>query len=67
MASPRPSFVEWLFAEHAGALQAFFRRRIQTKADAPDLAQEVYLRMLRISDQEGNCRNAQQHGPALSD
>jgi RNA polymerase sigma factor (sigma-70 family) len=49
---PKPSFVERLFAEHAGALQAFFRRRIQTKADAQDLAQEVYLRMLRISDQE---------------
>ena len=52
MAEPKPSFVERLFAEHAGALQAFFRRRIQTQADAQDLAQEVYLRMLRISDQE---------------
>jgi RNA polymerase sigma factor (sigma-70 family) len=52
VAEPKPSFVERLFAEHAGALQAFFRRRIQTKADAQDLAQEVYLRMLRISDQE---------------
>ena len=35
-----------------GALQSFFRRRIRSKADAADLAQEVYLRMLRISDQE---------------
>jgi RNA polymerase sigma factor (sigma-70 family) len=49
---PKPSLVERLFAEHRGALQAFFRRRIRGKADAPDLAQEVYLRMLRISDQE---------------
>jgi RNA polymerase sigma factor (sigma-70 family) len=52
VAERKASFVERLFAEHAGALQAFFRRRIQTKADAQDLAQEVYLRMLRISDQE---------------
>jgi RNA polymerase sigma factor (sigma-70 family) len=50
--SPKPSLVEQLFAEHRAALQAFFRRRIRSKADAPDLVQEVYLRMLRISDQE---------------
>src|ERR1700751_4718782 len=49
---PKPPLVERLFAEHRGALQAFFRRRIRSKADAPDLAQEVYLRMLRISDHE---------------
>jgi RNA polymerase sigma factor (sigma-70 family) len=48
----KPYWVERLFAEHRGALQAFFRRRIRSKADAPDLAQEVYLRMLRISDHE---------------
>lgn len=52
VANPKPSLVERLFAEHGGALQAFFRRRVRAKADAPDLAQEVYLRMLRISDQE---------------
>ena len=52
MAEPKPSFVERLFADHVGPLQAFFRRRIQTKADAQDLAQEVYLRMLRIGDHE---------------
>jgi hypothetical protein len=50
--SPKPSLAEQLFAAHRAALQAFFRRRIRSKADAPDLAQEVYLRMLRISDQE---------------
>jgi len=49
---PKPPLVERLFAEHRGALQAFFRRRIRSKADAPDLAQEVYLRMLRIGDQD---------------
>jgi len=52
VADPKPSLVERLFAEHGGALQAFFRRRIRAKADAADLAQEVYLRMLRISDRE---------------
>jgi len=52
MSEPKSSFVERLFAEHATALQGFFRRRIQTKADAQDLAQEVYLRMLRVADQD---------------
>ena len=48
----RPSLVERLFAEQHGALQAFFRRRVRSKADASDLAQEVYLRLLRVSNQE---------------
>jgi RNA polymerase sigma factor (sigma-70 family) len=51
-AEPKPSLVERLFAEHRAALQTFFVRRIRTKADAADLAQEVYVRMLRIGDQE---------------
>jgi RNA polymerase sigma-70 factor (ECF subfamily) len=52
MAEPKPSLVERLFADHRGALQSFFQRRIRAKADAADLAQEVYVRMLRVSDQE---------------
>ena len=51
-AEPKSSLVERLFAEHRGALQTFFGRRIRSKADAADLAQEVYIRMLRIGDQE---------------
>ena len=47
--APKPSLVERLFAEQRGALKAFFRRRTRT-ADAADLSQEVYLRMLRIRD-----------------
>lgn len=43
-------FVERLFAEHRSALQSYFHRRIRTKADAPDLVQEAYLRMLRVSN-----------------
>ncbi len=49
---PKPSLVERLFGEHRTALQTFFQRRIRSKADAADLAQEVYVRMLRIRDQE---------------
>jgi RNA polymerase sigma factor (sigma-70 family) len=51
MAKASKSFVEGLFA-YRGALQAFFYRRLRTKADAADLVQEVYLRMLRVGDPE---------------
>ena len=51
-AEPKPSLVERLFADHRGALQTFFLRRIRAKADAADLAQEVYVRMLRMRDQQ---------------
>src|SRR5678815_5314463 len=50
MAEGKQSLVERLFAEVRGALQAFFRRRAGCRLDAADLAQEVYLRMLRIAD-----------------
>lgn len=49
MAESSKAFVERLFA-HRGALQAFFFRRLRTKSDAADLVQEVYLRMLRVTD-----------------
>lgn len=52
MAEPKKGLVERLFAEHRSALQSFFYRRIKTKSDAPDLAQEVYVRMLRVSDEQ---------------
>ena len=52
VADPKPSLVGRLFAEHRAALQSFFLRRIRSKADAADLAQEVYVRMLRIRDLE---------------
>ena len=51
-AEPKPSLVERLFADHGGALRTFFMRRIRAKADAADLAQEVYVRMLRVSNQD---------------
>src|SRR5580700_6349316 len=51
MAKASKTFVEGLFA-YRGALQAFFYRRLRAKVDAADLVQEVYLRMLRVSDPE---------------
>jgi RNA polymerase sigma factor (sigma-70 family) len=51
-AEPKSSLVERLFADHGGALRTFFLRRIRAKADAADLAQEVYVRMLRVSHQD---------------
>jgi RNA polymerase sigma-70 factor (ECF subfamily) len=58
MADPKRWFVEKLFAEHGGALQRYIYRRIRTKSEAPDLSQEVYVRMLRVSDTEA-IRNPQ--------
>jgi len=52
MAEQKKGLVERLFAEHRSALQSFFYRRIRTKSDAPDLAQEVYVRMLRVGDEQ---------------
>jgi RNA polymerase sigma factor (sigma-70 family) len=46
----KKALIERLFAAHRGALQAFFYRRIRHHADATDLAQEVYVRMLRVRD-----------------
>jgi RNA polymerase sigma factor (sigma-70 family) len=43
---------ERLFSEPGVTLQSLFNRRIRRSADAHDLVQEVYLRMLRISDKE---------------
>ena len=46
------ALVERLFAQHGGALRAFFYRRVRRRPDAAELAQEVYVRMLRISSTE---------------
>jgi RNA polymerase sigma factor (sigma-70 family) len=42
--------VERLFAQHRRSLLVFFGRRVRTSSDAADLAQEAYVRMLRVSD-----------------
>jgi RNA polymerase sigma factor (sigma-70 family) len=48
MTEIKKSLVERLFAEHGGALQAFLYRRVHRHPDAAELAQEVYVRMLRV-------------------
>jgi RNA polymerase sigma factor (sigma-70 family) len=58
MTGSKRGFVEKLFAEHGRALQAYLYRRLRTKSDAPDLAQEVYMRMLRVGDPQA-IRNPQ--------
>jgi RNA polymerase sigma factor (sigma-70 family) len=52
VAEAKKALIERLFAAHGGALRALFYRRIRNRADAADLAQEVYVRMLRIPDPE---------------
>jgi len=50
MAESKRTLVERLFAQHGRALQAFLFRRVRRHPDAAELAQEVYLRMLRVPD-----------------
>jgi RNA polymerase sigma factor (sigma-70 family) len=50
MSENKKALVEKLFAEHSAALRAFFTRRVRQGPDAAELAQEVYLRMLRVPD-----------------
>jgi len=45
-------WVERLFREHGSALEAFLYRRTGNHADAIELAQEAYLRMLQIKDMD---------------
>jgi RNA polymerase sigma factor (sigma-70 family) len=58
MGNSKGLFIERLFAKHGRTLQAYISRRIRNKADAQDLAQEVYVRMLRVTDTEA-IRNPQ--------
>ena len=50
MATANKTLVERLFADHGGALQGFLARRVRRHPEAAELAQEVYLRMLRVAD-----------------
>ena len=52
MAESKKTLVERLFADHGGSLRAFLHKRVRRQPDAVDLAQEVYLRMLRVPDVE---------------
>jgi RNA polymerase sigma factor (sigma-70 family) len=50
MTETKKTLVERLFAEHGGSLRAFLYRRVRRHPDAAELAQEVYVRMLRVPD-----------------
>jgi RNA polymerase sigma factor (sigma-70 family) len=50
MSETAKQLVERLFAGNGTALVSFFRRFVREPSDARDLAQEVYLRMLRVRD-----------------
>jgi RNA polymerase sigma factor (sigma-70 family) len=52
MSETKKALVERLFAQHGTALRAFFYHRVRQRPDAAELAQEVYVRMLRINDVE---------------
>jgi DNA-directed RNA polymerase specialized sigma24 family protein len=53
MVETKKTLVARLFAEHGSALQAFLYRRLRGHSDAAELAQEVYLRMLRVPVHSG--------------
>jgi len=50
MPTPPKDLVERLFRAQGRRLRSYFTRRIRNPADAGDLVQEVYLRMLRVQD-----------------
>jgi len=52
MGAGERSCVERLFREHGCNLEAFLYRRTGNHADAIELAQETYVRMLQIKDME---------------
>lgn len=52
MAETKKKLVERLFTEYGGVLQAFLFRRVRRQPDAADLAQEVYVRLLRVRNIE---------------
>lgn len=51
-AKSRYSFVSEIAGRYGRQLQRFFSGRIRNRADAPDLAQEVFLRLMRIEHHE---------------
>lgn len=56
MTEAKKKVVERLFAQQGSALRAFLLRRTRRHPEAADIAQEVYVRMLRIPDM-GTIRN----------
>jgi RNA polymerase sigma factor (sigma-70 family) len=52
MAGDRHTFAATLASRYSRRLKQFFSARVRNRADAADLAQEVYLRLLRIENTE---------------
>ncbi len=48
----KQAFVATLATQHGRRLRRFLAARLQNAADVPDLAQEVFLRMLRVQSHE---------------
>ncbi|MGH3430920.1 MAG: RNA polymerase sigma factor [Terriglobales bacterium] len=48
----RQSFVSGIATRYGNRLRQFFRLRLRNAADAPDLAQEVFLRLMRVEHHE---------------
>jgi RNA polymerase sigma-70 factor (ECF subfamily) len=48
--SPNNELVRQLFITYQSALRAYLYKRVRRRADAEELAQEVYLRLLRVPD-----------------
>lgn len=46
------ALVEELAAKHGERLRRFLRTRVRNAADIPDVVQEVFLRLLRVSNHE---------------
>ena len=46
------AFVDAVAAQHGQRLRRFLLARVRNAADASDLVQEVYLRLLRVADHE---------------
>lgn len=52
MSDGRRSYWNRIFAQHGPSLTTFIRRRVRRAADASDLTQELYLRLLRADRAE---------------
>ncbi len=50
VAESNKSWIGRVFAERGGQLRSFLQRRVRNPDEIPDLAQEVYLRLLRLPD-----------------
>src|ERR1700686_3986027 len=48
----RHTFVSTIASRYGQRLRRFFTLRVRNEADAPDLAQEVFLRLMRVDNHE---------------